>query len=114
MARIVAHEFAHELSYFHPEAMNAFMNGTTGPDTTTPGSIIKSAIPKGYCGHPLCTYPSGFYGTCSSLETTDETFAEAAAMYLTGEDLYALCPASFYFMQQLFGQCAAPTSASTQ
>jgi hypothetical protein len=93
-ARLIAHELAHEMSYIHPDIRKAFFNGTT-------------STPKGYCGC-LGTYPSGKrrVGACSPLETPDETFAEAAAMFLTGENLQSLCQPAYNFMSNIFKECA--------
>jgi len=69
------------------DIFNAFYHGTT--DETA-----------GYCGRPLGTYPGN--------ETVSETFAEAAAMYLSGEErlLKTLCPAAYSFMDRLFRRCS--------
>ena len=92
-ARLIAHEFAHILAANDSGVFSAFMHGTTGS-------------PAGYCGC-LGTYPSGTpKKPCSPLETPSETFAEAAAMFLTGENLQSLCPAAYNFMSVLFNQCA--------
>jgi hypothetical protein len=94
-ARLIAHELAHEVAANHNDIESAFLNGTT-------------TSPKGTCGC-LGTYPSrdSHPGqACDSRETPDETFAEAAAMFLTGENLQSLCPSAYTFMNNLFGQCA--------
>jgi len=92
-ARLLAHELAHTLAAHSPGVFSAFLYGTTG-------------APRGYCGC-LGTYPSGKGGgPCSPLETEDETFAESAAMFLTGENLQSLCPAGYNFMNTLFSRCA--------
>ena len=85
--RLIAHEFAHVLNGRSADIFNAFYHGTTDE-------------PAGYCGRPLGTYPGN--------ETVSETFAEAAAMYLSGEErlLKTLCPAAYSFMDRLFRRCS--------
>ncbi len=84
-ARLLAHELAHEWAYTSPNVIDQFQQ-------------------EGYCGK-LCTYPSGKRGACSKLETLDETFAESAAMYITGENLQSLCPKGQGFMDKMFRSC---------
>ena len=91
-ARGLSHELARTGA---PGDKSAFLNGTTSQ-------------PRGYCGC-LGTYPSGTKqrgGGCSPFETPDETFAESAAMFLTGENLQSLCAPGYNFMSSVFNSCA--------
>lgn len=90
LARLLAHELAHQVEWFKPEVFDAYFRGTV-------------TTPRAYCG-PLGTYVTGV------TEVPEETFAEAAAIYLMNQQdpasqknyLQARCPAGFEFMRSLF------------
>lgn len=84
LGRLLAHELGHQIEWFHPDVYQAFMRGTT-------------TVAKGYCG-PLGTYIK------SLPETSEETFAEAVAMYIIGDPrLKTACGGNtFAFMDRLF------------